>query len=264
MRPILHALWIGGNLSKLEQISLASFVYHGHTVNLYTYDKVGNIPIGINVIDGNTIIDKSEIYTYPNGSYSAFSNLFRWEILNQKGGCWIDADLICLKPFDFNSEYIYGWQDSRTINGAVVGLPAGDRMAHDLAFLCRNPNTLLPYDTARDKRRKVWRRYIKGNRRNDIKWGEGGGVQGFSNYAKHNGYESHAQPFLSFYALQPGCWKALIDGSISIEHPMFTDSYAVHLWNERFRAAGYSKDGPFPENSFMGQAEKRFFNGLQS
>jgi len=52
------------------------------------------------VIDGNQIIPEHEAFTYKNGpgsgSYSAFSNLFRYKLLAQKGGWWIDMDMVCL------------------------------------------------------------------------------------------------------------------------------------------------------------------------
>ena len=37
-------------------------------------------------------------FIYKNGSVSAFSNLFRFTLLYKKGGYWIDADLLCVKP----------------------------------------------------------------------------------------------------------------------------------------------------------------------
>ena len=106
MEPIIQSLWIGKSLSKLEQLSMKSFIDHGHTYHLYTYDNVENIPNGVVVKDGNDILSKDEIYTYKNGSVSAFSNLFRFTLLYKKGGYWVDTDLICLKKFTFKEDDI--------------------------------------------------------------------------------------------------------------------------------------------------------------
>ena len=258
MKPELHALWIGGNLSKVEQICLSSFVKHGHIVNLYHYEPITNAPEGVNLIDGNTVVSSDEIYTYPNGSYSAFSNLFRWEVLYQKGGCWIDTDMICMKPFDFNTDIIFGWQDTETINGAVVGFPKGHETPKYLAYLCRNPNTQLPYDKPGHRLRKVIRKYLQGDKRGNIKWGEGGGVQGFSKYIQYNLESEHAMNYLAFYPVHAKCWGALFDGTIKMDSPVISQSYGVHLWNENLRKTSFGKNGPFPEDSFIAQCEKKF------
>jgi hypothetical protein len=47
----LGSLWIGGNLSWLEQLCLKSFLDHGHEVTLYTYEGVTNAPEGTVVAD---------------------------------------------------------------------------------------------------------------------------------------------------------------------------------------------------------------------
>ena len=88
MSNIIQSLWIGDELSNMEQLSAKSFIDHGHTYHLYTYGDVKNIPEGVIVKDGNEILLESEIFRYKNGSVSAFSNLFRFALLYKKGGCW--------------------------------------------------------------------------------------------------------------------------------------------------------------------------------
>ena len=44
MSHLIQSLWIGGKLSKMEHLCLKSFADNGHTVHLYTYDKVDNVP----------------------------------------------------------------------------------------------------------------------------------------------------------------------------------------------------------------------------
>ena len=77
MKDIIQSLWIGPSLSKLEQVCLKSFIDNDMEFHLYTYEDVDNVPDGVIIKDGNTILDKSEIFRYNNGSVSAFSNLFR-------------------------------------------------------------------------------------------------------------------------------------------------------------------------------------------
>ena len=56
MSNIIQSLWIGKELSVMEQMCLSSFVKNGHEVHLYTYDNVKNIPEGVQIKDGNDIL----------------------------------------------------------------------------------------------------------------------------------------------------------------------------------------------------------------
>lgn len=106
--PIIQSLWIGDSLSKLCKISIRSFIKLGHTYHLYTYGKLGDIPEGVVVRDGNEILPESEIFRYKNGSVSAFSNAFRYKLLFDRGHYWVDTDFVCVRRFDFRQDYIIG------------------------------------------------------------------------------------------------------------------------------------------------------------
>ena len=53
---IIQSLWIGPRLSNMEHLCIKSFIDFGHEFHLYTYDKVDNIPEGVIVKDGISII----------------------------------------------------------------------------------------------------------------------------------------------------------------------------------------------------------------
>ena len=98
---IFQTLWIGNKLSDMEIISLNSFVKNGLQIHLYCYQAIENVPKGVVIKDARDILSENEIFTYKNGSYSAFSNLFRFTMLNKIGGI-ADTDFVCLKPFNFS------------------------------------------------------------------------------------------------------------------------------------------------------------------
>ena len=105
---IVQGLWIGGSLSILERLSISSFLKNGYEYHLYTYEEVKNSPDGAIIKDGNEILPQSEIFTYKNGSVSAFSNLFRFMLLYKKGGWWVDTDLMCTQYYDDSQDkYIF-------------------------------------------------------------------------------------------------------------------------------------------------------------
>ena len=107
----IQGLWIGGDLSVMERLSITSFLKNGHEYHLYTYSDIRNIPAGTIVRDGNEILSKDRIFTYQSGwgkgSYAGFADLFRIYLMYKKGGWWADTDIVSLKPFDFDEEYVF-------------------------------------------------------------------------------------------------------------------------------------------------------------
>ncbi len=99
----LFTLWISDNreLPELQYLSLKSMLLTGHNVTLYTYNKLNNIPEGINVADANEILNKSKIFKYRNGfnsgSYAGFSDWFRIKCLYENGTAWFDCDILAIK-----------------------------------------------------------------------------------------------------------------------------------------------------------------------
>jgi mannosyltransferase OCH1-like enzyme len=86
----------------MEQLCIASFLHHGHSFHLYVYQDTAGIPAGTVVLDGNTILPADRIFTYrEHKTYAGFANFFRYKLLLEKGGWFVDADTICVKPFNF-------------------------------------------------------------------------------------------------------------------------------------------------------------------
>ena len=100
LNKVANSLWIGEQLFPQHIISINSFLQNGFQYNLYVYGEVKNIPSGVNVLDGNDMIPKEEIWYYQKGfnkgSPSGFSNQFRFTLL-AIGGLWVDTDVVLLK-----------------------------------------------------------------------------------------------------------------------------------------------------------------------
>jgi hypothetical protein len=102
----IQMLWVEGELSSLERLSMVSFMRCGHPVHLYVYGHVGAVPEGVTVLDGRTILPEERICRYGpaagpgKGSLALFSNLFRYALLERHGGIWSDCDMVCLKPLE--------------------------------------------------------------------------------------------------------------------------------------------------------------------
>ena len=108
----VQSLWVGPKLSELEILSIKSFQKVGHKFILYTYEKVKGIPPGTIVKDANKIMKKKDLFRFKE-SFLPFSDLFRYKMLYEKGGYWVDLDMIALKPLKFKETFIFS--SERTI-----------------------------------------------------------------------------------------------------------------------------------------------------
>ena len=59
---IVQSLWVGNSLSNMEVCCIQSFLKHGFTFHLYTYENVKRIPKGTVIKDANEIMDEKEIF----------------------------------------------------------------------------------------------------------------------------------------------------------------------------------------------------------
>ena len=115
---IVQSLWIGDRLSSMEQLSIRSFLQHGHEYHLYGYEPVENLPKGAVARDAREILPAASIFQYADyPSYAGFSNFFRYKLLLERGGWWVDTDLVCLRPFAFPQPYVFASEEIKS--GAV-------------------------------------------------------------------------------------------------------------------------------------------------
>ena len=112
---LLQAYWSGAPLGFLELLCLESWTVFGARVHLFTHDSVvamrGQLPVSIRskvtVINADVILDRSKKFNYTGGHKSKradaftalpFSDLFRYELLRQRGGIWMDLDIVLIRP----------------------------------------------------------------------------------------------------------------------------------------------------------------------
>lgn len=123
-RLTFQSFWAGGPLTPYESLCLTSFVAHGHDVDLYTFDRALVAPPGIHVRDASEVLSKDEFFVYEDGfgkgSPSSFANLFRYKLLTEKGGWWIDTDVVCLSADIPSFGEFFAREDTNLVNGAVL------------------------------------------------------------------------------------------------------------------------------------------------
>lgn len=135
----IQMMWVDGPLSALERLSIASFIRCGHPVHLYVYGEVGGVPEGATVLDGRSILPENRICRYGaaagpgEGSLALFANIFRYALLNRRGGIWSDCDIVCLQPLQdaMSDDYVIAteYRDRRRqmalANNCLLKAPAG-------------------------------------------------------------------------------------------------------------------------------------------
>lgn len=215
----IQTLWIGEALTPMERLCLTSFLEHGHDVHLYTYAEVRNVPGGVVVRDAAEILPASRIFRYrEHDSVAGFANFFRYKLLHERGGWWVDTDIICLRPFTFAEEYVFAAEISykqRIVNNCVLRAPAGSAILERAWRTCdaRDPTTL--------------------------KWGETGPkllTQLVTDFA----LDRYIQPPEVFCPIPWSDWRKFVDPDARIKLPGKT--HAVHLWNEMWRRGGVDKN----------------------
>ncbi|MFN8295425.1 MAG: capsular polysaccharide synthesis protein [Chitinophagales bacterium] len=125
---IIHTLWIGDSLSAMEELMLKSFQYFNCNVNLWTYKNSLTVPDGIIIKDANEIIPEHKVFSYKSqnkyghgkGSLSGFSDIFRYKLLFEKGGIWVDSDVTCLKEFKIEEPYFFRFHHQIGLVGNVL------------------------------------------------------------------------------------------------------------------------------------------------
>jgi hypothetical protein len=133
----VHGLWIGAKLSKLELLTIHSFVDQGHDFNLWSYSEIQNpLPATVNVRDAAEILPVDCVFRRStadyevgvgSGSCAGFSDLFRYKLLYEHGGYWVDMDVTCLRPLDFPEPYVFRSHRLGAV-GNVMKCPRGSRL----------------------------------------------------------------------------------------------------------------------------------------
>jgi hypothetical protein len=251
--------WHGAPLSRIERLCMASFIAHGHPLRLYVYEAPAGVPAGVELMQAENILPRACLFRHRRtGSLGPFSDWFRYRLLENHGGIWADADVVCLRPLVYPQAEIFGWQDELTLNNAVLGLPAGHELAAWMAACCANPNKTLPYDGFDARLRKWRRRYVGANQRGRVRWGEYG-PKGLTQAVRYLGYMDRAQPVAHFYPVRYQNWRALFESGHGVALPWTSESRAVHLWQEMMkRTSGFDKDGRFAADSPFEELCRRY------
>jgi hypothetical protein len=231
---IIQGLWIGAELSVMERLSIASFQRTGHEYHLYIYNKLPNIPTGTVVMDASEILPASAIFQYKDRpSYAGFSNFFRYKLLLERGGWWVDSDIVCLRPFDFPEEYVFSSE-----------LNAGHELVNCGAIKAPKGSEAMAY---------AWS-VCQAKKPNQLVWGETG-PRLIAEVVKKYRLDKYQKPYYMFCPISD--WHKFLEPYVAAVHP---EAYAIHLWNEEWRRANQDKNGRYHDGCIYERLKQMYLD----
>lgn len=256
----IQVLWVRGDLSRMEQLSIRSFLAHGHPVHFYTYEAGRNLPAGVTVFDAAEIVPADLAPAAPTapfakGSMGSFSDYFRYHLLAAKGGWWSDLDIVCLRPWRFDAPALTASTDEhghgRIANTCVMRFPVG----HPVPLACRE--------------------IVRAFELRQVDINQTGPLLLHAQLTRL-GHTALMQPpsvfcpvpWNSSWHYVKSFWARFswteIKHRLRRPHltPRFDDTtVAAHLWHETWRHAGWDKNARFPRTSRYERYQRRWNPG---
>lgn len=235
MGEVIQSLWVGSALSLLEQLSITSFLHNGHPYHLYAYEEPAGLPAGAVLRDAAEILPRSRVFQYKDrASYAGFANFFRYKLLFERGGWWADADVVCLRPFDFPAPCVFAsepYKGSWMTSNAVIKAPPASPVLEYAWRTCqdRDPGQLI--------------------------WGETG-PRLLDEAVRRFSLEAFVMRTRIFCPLPPQAWQRVLEPSA--EGILSEASFAIHLWNEMWRRNSQDKDLSYSPDCLYEQLKSRY------
>ena len=239
----------------MERTSIRSFLGNGHSFHLYKYGKVEGIPKGVEVKDAKSIMDEGDMRKYKGKKdYATFSDIFRYKLLLEKGGIWVDTDIICLRPFDFNGEHVFASERVERQSKWEVRLPS-----RPVGCVIKSPkgSEMMSYCLEKSKEKSF----------DKIKWAEVGPDLLTKAVKKFEMQESVFPPW-KFCPIPWWKWENLSETSVRIRiiegiKRSVLKPYSYHLWHSKWGSDGKGKNDIYPQNTIYGSLQNEFLEDLK-
>jgi hypothetical protein len=231
---VVRCFW-HGPFSPYEALCLSSFVARGIAVELFSEGPVPGLPAGVTRRNAREILDRDVAlyrHEFDGPSPSLHSNHFRYALLEQSGGWWIDTDVMLMASSLPVTDIFVARQSDHELNGSAMRFPPG----HPLIKAARE-RTADVLDSAR--------------------WGDTGpklltALQ--PEYAPH----LPIAPRESAYGIGADEFqKFLLPEAREEVETRTANSTFVHLWNEMWRKAGVPKNIAPPRGSWLDRMFER-------
>ena len=247
--PVIASFWYGSDLSWLEALCIKSFLDRGHRFVLYTADPIAGVPEGTELRPAADILwpPPFDISDNDRLRVAVFSDIFRIRLMQQTGYIWVDLDAYCVRPFAFDSPYVFVRTDRETYPTGVLGFPQDSETLGSMLNFLTSPNPVQPWRGQR-LRRISQKRIDQGESWGieTLPWGCSG-PRALAHFLRQTGEDKHAMPYDTFYPLRPEeLWK-LHASSVETRQIERDDVYSVHIYGHQKKIMALSMAGlPYP------------------
>lgn len=257
--PKIASLWIGGDLSWLEQLCLKSFADAGHQTTLYSYTPISNLPEGVLAGDANEIYPGEPMMRHAiTGSPAIHADLWRLNMLQKTDQIWVDCDVYCRRPFDFSDPFVFGWEKTgKLVCNAVLGLPKDSKTLAGLLEFLNDPYAIGPWLKPHQIEELEYEKNAgRPVHMTEQEWGfTGPGAVTW--FLQDTGEIEHAQAKDAFFPITFKDRNHLILSRFEIEEEITDDTRGIHLWARRLKPRLRDNENNKPRRgSFLDQMLK--------
>ncbi|MEQ1693055.1 MAG: hypothetical protein ABMA00_17330, partial [Gemmatimonas sp.] len=160
-----------------------------------------------------------------------------YKLLAERGGWWVDADVVCLRRFDFSNDVVLGAEvigpdaEGLIVSSAVIRQPVGGALASWAWEECQHVDP------------------------QHLQWGQVG-PRLLQRGVETLGLQLHVRPHTAFSPVPWFSCRDFVDPDIRI--PLTADAYAVHLWHQMWVHHGIDPDEAQPAACLYEQLKGRF------
>lgn len=255
----LASLWVGAPFGPIEQISALSFLHVGHELVVYSDRQLDGLPPGVELRDANEILSTDNIVRHrKTGSPALYSDLFRYALLDKTDHTWVDLDVVALRPFPDDAEYLLAYQDEEIAAIGVLRLPNNSPALAKLLEFNVDTHGYPPYVKGFRRFRYMLKSFGRGMHISDWPWGAIG-PRAVTHFMVESGEIRHVLPTEVFYPIPYRQAERF-----ARPHDLTFDSFpeealAVHLWGAALRRhIEEHHGGVLPVGSFLHKAMEKY------
>lgn len=230
---IVQSFWFGSALPEMQRLGITSFLRLGYQYHLYAYQQIDGVPVGTTLCDASTVLPRDSVFCYREGfgqgSYSAFSNLFRYRLIFERGGWWVDTDVVALREIDAGEPMVLATEFETDFS---VQCSTG-------AFKAPAGAPFLKYCEEAVRARDIA----------TLQWGEIGPTL-FSEAVRRFDLTRYCVPTMAFNPISYFEFRDIVQPRFDMSR--LAESRAVHLWNQMWRHENI-EPSPAPADSLYGR-----------
>jgi hypothetical protein len=136
------SLWVGGPPTRLERLSVKSYLDHSHAFHLFLYDMSYKtmFPEGTIFHDAREIMPEDSVFkdVTPIKSYAQYADIFRLNMFKKYSYVWVDLDNICLSDKWVDKEPFFALMHKTALNNAVLYLDKNSELLNYMLKRCEN------------------------------------------------------------------------------------------------------------------------------